>query len=368
MKASKSLRRPTNWQDFETLCKKLWGEIWKCPEIKKNGRSGQNQNGVDVYGIPDGEMSYYGIQCKGKDELTDKQFSEDEIVEEIEKAKGFKPSLKKFYLATTAVKDVKIEAFVRQKNIEHKQAGIFEVHIFSWEDLVDLIDENRETHDWYVKSINFKTSKNAILTFHDNSQEISTTVKFIQKVTEYKQKIIPANPLFPQLVFPSFETIQSISSPFINNKVNHSYYEFYFRILNNGADPIEEFKILFVFEGDFQDIVRVRNWSGFVPPANPIPYDTFLSDNNRGGKISPRKSVLVSEDSMGFNDLRIKPLHQPSTLKIHWKLISRDFKTDGILKMNFFPEIVRDHNTILVEDPFEVRVVEGEIEDYITRT
>jgi hypothetical protein len=40
MEASKSLRRPTSWQDFETLCKKLWGEIWSCPEIKKNGRSG----------------------------------------------------------------------------------------------------------------------------------------------------------------------------------------------------------------------------------------------------------------------------------------------------------------------------------------
>ena len=67
MKASKTLRKPKNWQDFETLCKKLWGEIWQCPEIQKNGRLGQNQNGVDIYGKPKGEDEYYGIQCKGKE-------------------------------------------------------------------------------------------------------------------------------------------------------------------------------------------------------------------------------------------------------------------------------------------------------------
>lgn len=55
MKALKSLPKPQNWQDFETLCKKLWGEIWECHEIKKNGRQGQVQNGVDVYGKPNGE-------------------------------------------------------------------------------------------------------------------------------------------------------------------------------------------------------------------------------------------------------------------------------------------------------------------------
>jgi len=94
MEASKNLRRPTNWQDFETLCKKLWGEIWNCPEIKKNGRNGQNQNGVDVCGIPFGEQNYYGIQCKGKDEYTNKQFTEAEISIEIAKAKLFIPPVK----------------------------------------------------------------------------------------------------------------------------------------------------------------------------------------------------------------------------------------------------------------------------------
>ena len=112
------IQKPANWQDFESLCKKLWGEIWECSDsIKKNGRNGQAQHGVDVYGIPKGENNYYGIQCKGKDEYTHSQLTKDEIDVEIDKAKKFKPSLKKLIFATTANKDAEIEEYVRIKNL-----------------------------------------------------------------------------------------------------------------------------------------------------------------------------------------------------------------------------------------------------------
>jgi hypothetical protein len=192
MEAPKTLRRPANWQDFESLCKKLWGEIWNCAEIQKNGRLGQDQSGVDIFGIPTNEDSYYGIQCKGKSEYNDNQyahpqFSEKEINEEIEKAKKFTPALKKFYFATTALNDNKIQAYVRQKNIEHKNKSLFEVHLFCWETIVDLIDENKHTHDWYVKSQNYKNSKSVIVTFHNDLTEFRTTVPFQQLVTNYTQ-------------------------------------------------------------------------------------------------------------------------------------------------------------------------------------
>src|SRR5690349_3199888 len=128
MKAKQQLRKPENWQDFENLCKKLWGEVWKCPEIKKNGRSGQIQNGIDIYGIPFGENQYYGIQCKGKDDYTKSTLTVKEIDREIELALNFQPPLKKMYFATTANKDVDIESYVRKKNIEHISNNLFEVH------------------------------------------------------------------------------------------------------------------------------------------------------------------------------------------------------------------------------------------------
>lgn len=366
MNAPKSLRRPTNWQDFESLCKKLWGEIWSCPEIKKNGRSGQNQNGVDVYGIPKGALEYYGIQCKGKDEYTDKQFTEEEILKELENAKGFIPPLKKFYLATTAVKDAKIEAFVRQKNIEHKLANLFEVHLFSWEDIVELIDENRQTHDWYVNSQNFKTNKDAILTFQDNSQELNATVKFKRNLNVYTYNPTASLDSYNKML--KLANANQVYMPLFHSKINHSYYRFYFRLHNIGVDPIEEPKIFFKLEGEYQDLIRPQNWSGFIPPKNPIPYDTFLNDDKKSGKISPRKSILVSEDSMGFDDLKIKPLHEPSSIVILWKLTSKDFKKEGSLKINFIPEIIIEKEMLLIADPNGEREEDEGITDYITIT
>lgn len=37
----KIIRQPETWQDFESLCKKLWEEIWDCAEIKKIACNGK---------------------------------------------------------------------------------------------------------------------------------------------------------------------------------------------------------------------------------------------------------------------------------------------------------------------------------------
>lgn len=66
MKIAQTLRRPANWQDFESLCLLLWREEWKSDDLKKNGRNGQLQNGVDISGHRDSENEYSGIQCKCK--------------------------------------------------------------------------------------------------------------------------------------------------------------------------------------------------------------------------------------------------------------------------------------------------------------
>ena len=72
----KQLRKPANWQDFEQLCKRLWGKIWRVPyEIKLHGRSGQAQHGVDICAVPEGQVSYWGIQCKLKDESAGTQLT-----------------------------------------------------------------------------------------------------------------------------------------------------------------------------------------------------------------------------------------------------------------------------------------------------
>ena len=105
---------PGNWQDFETLCSDLWREIWKDPNTQKNGRQGQPQHGVDVYGRPNQRNLWAGVQCKGKDNLTNKTLTETEVKAEVQKAKFFEPKLSQFIIATTGPKDNKIEKLGRK--------------------------------------------------------------------------------------------------------------------------------------------------------------------------------------------------------------------------------------------------------------
>lgn len=134
MKISQTLRKPANWQDFESLCL-LWREEWRSDDIKKNGRNGQSQKGVDICGHREGENEYSGIQCickSGNKALTTDEIDE-EIDEEIDNAIEFKPALKRLIFATTADKDAPIEEYVRIKDDENRKKGLFSIDIKSWQ-------------------------------------------------------------------------------------------------------------------------------------------------------------------------------------------------------------------------------------------
>lgn len=150
MKAPIQIPKPRNWQDFEELCLRVFKAEWKCPTAKKHGRSGQAQNGVDIYGIPQAESGYWGVQCKGKDDWSNSLLTESEVISEIEKAFSFDPKLLSFVIATTASKDAKLERIERNKNIELRSKASFSFAIYFWEDIASLIEQHKEVYDWYV--------------------------------------------------------------------------------------------------------------------------------------------------------------------------------------------------------------------------
>ena len=151
MKAQTQIFPPTNWQDFEELCKRIWEIKWNFPDdIIRNGRMGQTQNGVDISAYVENKHGYCGVQCKGKDNFTNKQMTTAEIDDEISKAKKFKPALKSLTFATTAPKDAVIEEYVRNCNVKNIENGLFSVAIFSWEDIVSLIEQYKSVKEWYV--------------------------------------------------------------------------------------------------------------------------------------------------------------------------------------------------------------------------
>lgn len=326
MEAKKQLRKPENWDDFENLCKKLWGEIWECKEIKKNGRKGQSQNGVDVYGIPNGEKLYYGIQCKGKDEYSHKLLSENEIDREIELAKSFKPPLAKFYFATTANKDSKIEEYIRIKDLENRQRYLFEVHLFSWDDIVDLIDENKQTHDWYLNLHKFKQKSEVMVCFEDDKDELTGTVKFYNQITYYQVGQEPTS----FLEYTKYASPKIVDSPLFKGE-NQSYFRFRIKIKNIGHTPIENPQLIIQANGNLQEIGNENIPSNFTRVNNKS--DIEFNETLRNLFINPHRNVFVPDEEYFSNIICIKPKYKGSDIELRWKLISNNFKKEGALKI-----------------------------------
>jgi len=356
----KQLRKPEHWQDFETLCSKLWGEIWRCPEIKKNGRSGQAQHGVDIYGVPKGEDGYYGIQCKGKDDYTHAALTADEVREEVEKARGFEPTLKKFYIATTSNKDAAIEKLVRELDLEHRALGLFEVHLFSWEDIVDRIDENRETHDWYLKSAGFKNCYAVELTFEDRSTTKVAHPLFLRRTTERVEKSAAQRNFLDYP--PHLRTLLMINDPLFTPRIDpfrpirdFSLCDFQIALKNSGTSVIENGDVEFKINGEFKSAgvySKSSMWQS-IRRDPPPSYNCWINQSSWNGNYKPDEETIVQGKQVVSDAMYIEAIAEDQDIIIEWEFRCRDYSTTGTLLLELRPQIEDKHEVIFVEDASE---------------
>ncbi len=139
---NKQISPPESWEVFEDMCCDLWRLLWNDPNAQKNGRKGQAQAGVDVFGRPDEGSKWAGVQCKGKDNYADKTLTEKELRDEVDKAKKFTPSITKEYvMATTGLRDAKIQKVAREITQQHRKEGLFPVHVWFWEEIKKKLAE-----------------------------------------------------------------------------------------------------------------------------------------------------------------------------------------------------------------------------------
>ena len=124
------LTPPKSWDEFEDMCKSSFQLRWSNPNLNRHGRSGQRQDGVDVYG-DDSLGRFVGIQCKN----TVSGISTATIDDELLKAEKFRPKLTVLYIATTAPRDVSIQRYVRTLNDARQLKGLFPVDVVFWEDI-----------------------------------------------------------------------------------------------------------------------------------------------------------------------------------------------------------------------------------------
>ena len=146
-----TLDKPANWEDFENLCFHLWKSIWGDHASHPNGRRGQRQNGVDIYGRPPFHEPYTGIQCKGKNDNYGQKLTREEIDTECENAKDFKPQLDTFIMATTSPRDVDVQEHCREINAQKNYN--FEVDTWSWDDIEEEVQCRPEIMEIFYPKI-----------------------------------------------------------------------------------------------------------------------------------------------------------------------------------------------------------------------
>lgn len=353
----KTIGKPENWQDFESLCKKLWGEIWCVPhKIKKNGRLGQEQSGVDVYAKPKGEDKYWGIQAKGKDDYSNAKLTKMEIISEIEKAKKFQPNLGVYIIASTTNKDAKIEEFIRLKDIENQSQGSFEVLLYCWEDIVDLLEDNKETYNWYLHGINQKDKFDFKISF--NQLEDSLTLKpiFEKDITKYKRinkstRELWHDKLTTRIEFKPEEF--NIFSMFNSNKVNKSWCNFELVMENIGAVVIEDWRIIIKF---ISGVAKLDTGSILLPR---ISLTDYVDDENKTITYRPLDNKpLIQKDNRYF-EISLLPETDCEKIVVEWELLARDFNRTDKFEIKIEPEFIE--NIKYEEVSFESEIPEDQI-------
>ena len=365
MEAKTQLRKPENWQDFERLCKVLWGEIWECPDtIKRNGRQGQAQKGVDIYGIKKGECVYRGIQCKGKDDYTNSQLTESEIDKEIAKALLFTPKLKSFYFATTANKDAHIEEYIRNKNLESISNGGFEIDIFAWEDIVDLIEAHRNIYNWFLNNCSYKDVSD-VEVFIGGEKEYTIFPEYfrIRKQYTLRSRAQRLSSLSNLLITPPL-----LGNNLFNPKYKHDYRwcTIPISITNTGKTVIENYKLEVIIEWGkvdeisdkfhylnniMMDQAAVARINASREAKREVFHSTEYCDVI---EYRPKDPVLVQSDHRAF-EIAIKPKDNVQSIKIMWVLYSRNYKKEGELLLNVEPKFEDKKEKVEVDNIDELK-------------
>lgn len=158
--ATTALPKPKSWDEFEDMCVDLLKRLWRTPYIFRNGRSGQQQDGVDIYGQPEhlgGSTSqkYAGGQCK----LTER-LSLGTLQAEVEQAKSFVPALSEYLIFTTAHRDAALQIKVRTTKWP------FPVFIWFWEDVsLELSSHGDLLQKYYPAWMKKTTTKDHVIDF-----------------------------------------------------------------------------------------------------------------------------------------------------------------------------------------------------------
>lgn len=128
--ASSVVPSPKSWDEFEDVSLAAAKLRWGSNDFHRNGRTGQKQDGVDIFGC-DNDERHIGVQCKN----TVGGVTLATVNSEIANAEKFEPKLDRLYIATTAPRDAKIQKEVRALSALRRKERKFRVGVLFWDDI-----------------------------------------------------------------------------------------------------------------------------------------------------------------------------------------------------------------------------------------
>src|ERR1700675_3845682 len=136
------IRIPKNDTDFEVKSVVLFRGLLKDPSVKRLGRSGQRQYGVDVVGYRNGKINrLVGIQAKLKGPREKR--TEKKVRDEVRKALNYKPALSEYFIITSAPNDTPLDQLAQTLSRQQKAKGRnIRIEVWGWGVLEERINED----------------------------------------------------------------------------------------------------------------------------------------------------------------------------------------------------------------------------------
>ena len=248
------------------------------------------------------------------------------------------------------IKILKTEEYIRIKDLENRQKDLFEVHLFSWEDIVDLIDENKQTHDWYLNLQKFKQKSDVFgMLLKMIKNEIAGSVPFCLKVTHFRLGEKPSS-IFDYTPYGPPKVLDGL----LFKGENKSYFRFRIKIKNIGSAPIENPKLIIQADGNQEEIGDEYIASSLVQLN--AKNDIKFNETQGNLFINPHRNVFAPEEEYISDIICIKPIYEGGEIELSWKLISNNFKKEGFLKVNIQTYLIQKDVDEYVDFRQQVRI------------
>lgn len=160
--------------------------------INFHGRKGQKQDGIDVYGRKKDNLKWIGIQCKVR--TTNKSFTKDELLIEVNQAKNFNPRISHYFLYTTLNRDNVTQRCEREIQDELAENDEFTFEIKFWEDIEDVLKKVEYESVYY--RFYYKFFRDNLTLGHSIGKLINLELGFDDKIDTHLEIIVGKIPRF----------------------------------------------------------------------------------------------------------------------------------------------------------------------------